>query len=126
VDSSRIYYTGPGHIPPECQDLVRFDMDSVRQMVRADRESEPEVWIVDPEGYLSNGHPLRDSDAIRLIAYVPASGTIYATDGCNSCRHRPGKRIEELDGPELEETFTGTQLPATMLEELARHLAAAR
>lgn len=122
--STRLYYTRPVDLPPECHELVRFDMDSVRQMVRADRETEPEIWVVEPRGYASNGHPLRDSDAIRLIGYVPASGTLYATDGCNSCRHRPGKRMEELDERELEETFSGTQLPVSMLEELARHLAA--
>ncbi len=121
---TRIYYTRPADIRPECHELIRFDMDSVRQMVRADRESEPGIWIVEPEGYESNGHPLRDSDSIRLIGYVAESGTVYATDGCNSCRHRPSKRIEELEEGELEETFSGTQLPVTMLEELARHLAA--
>jgi hypothetical protein len=120
----RLYYTRPAEIAPRCHELIRFDMDSVRQMVSADRETEPEIWIVDPDGYESNGHPLRDSDSIRLIGYVRASGTLYATDGCNSCRHRPDKRLEDLEGGELESTFSGTQLPVTMVEELARHVSA--
>jgi hypothetical protein len=124
----RVHYTNrftrPAELGAECDRLIGFDMDSIRQMVHADREFEPDIWIIDPEGYEANGHPLRDSESIRLIGYVAGSGTLYATDGCNSCRHRPAKRMEELDAPELEAIFSGTQLPVRMLAELARQLSA--
>lgn len=119
-----VLYTRPADLSPDSDRLIQFDMDSIHQMIRADRENEPDIWVVEPNGYESNGHPLRDSESIRLIGYVADSGTIYATDGCNSCRHRPEKRIEDLDSVELEQVFAQTQLPVTMLAALSRHVTA--
>jgi hypothetical protein len=88
-------------------------------MIAAAHDPEPSLWIVEPEGYQSNGHSLRDSEAIRLIAYVRESGTVYATDGCNSCWHRSEVRIEASSPHQLESLSEHTQLPAAMLELLA-------
>lgn len=119
-----IHFTRQTPLDREARALVDFDMDSIRQMVRADHEADPAVWIVDPEGYLADGHVQRDSASIRLVAYVSESGTIYATDGCNSCRHRPEKRIEDIDESEFPSVFAQTQLPVTLLRELSRRLSA--
>ena len=66
-------------------DLVQFDADSIRQIVRARQGVEPDVWVVDPERYEKNGRVLRDSESPRMLAYSRHDGTLYATDGCNSC-----------------------------------------
>ncbi len=101
--------------------LVDFDMASIRQVVAARRDPEPAVWILEPAGYQKDGHPLRDSETVRLIAYV-ASGTIYATDGCNACRHAPDVRIETAGPEDLARLSARTQLPGPMLALLARRI----
>ena len=102
--------------------LVEFDMASIRQVVAARRDPEPAVWILEPAGYQHDGHPLRDNDTVRLIGYVPASRAIYATDGCNSCRHAPDVRIETAAPEELARLSARTQLPESMLALLARRI----
>ena len=76
--------------------LLQFDMDSIRQMVAARHDDAPAVWIADPDRYQTDGHAARDSDRIRLMAWVPSSGMIYATDGCNSCWHHPATSFSKL------------------------------
>jgi hypothetical protein len=115
-----VHYTSQRELGDGAKALVEFDMDSVRQMVAAGRDPEPAVWVVSPEDYESGGHCLRDSESIRLIGYVPESGTIYATDGCNSCRHRPDTPIQSQNAEELATLSRHTQLPTAMLEALAR------
>lgn len=102
--------------------LVEFDMASIRQVVAARRDPEPGVWILEPAGYQKDGHPLRDNETVRLIAYVAASRSIYATDGCNSCRHAPDVRIETAAPEDLARLSARTQLPGPMLALLARRI----
>ena len=112
----QIHYTKDLELHDEARALVDFDMESIRQMISAQHDPEPTGWVAAPEGYQQDGHILRDSDSIRLIAYVANSGTVYATDGCNSCRHN--NRIEKSTIDELETLSERTQIPSTMLRLL--------
>ena len=114
----QIHYTNDLELRDDARILVDFDMDSIRLMISAQRDPEPAVWVAAPEGYQQDGHLLRDSDSIRLIAYVPDSDTVYATDGCNSCRHI--SRIEQSTIDELETLSERTQIPSGMLQLLAQ------
>ena len=77
-------------------DLIQFDADSIRQIVSAQRQANPDVWLVDPDAYEKNGRVLRDSDSPRMLAYSTKDHVLYATDGCNSCIRRVVLRSEEL------------------------------
>ncbi len=101
---------------------IEFDMASIRQVVAARRDAEPAIWIVEPDGYQRDGHALRDADSVRMIAYTDSSGTIYATDGCNACRHAPDIRIETAAPEDLARYAARTQLPEPMLALLARRI----
>ena len=118
-ESKPLHFTHDLELHDEARALIDFDIDSIRQMVSAQRDSEPSVWVVAPEGYEKDGHALRDNETIRLIAYAAESGMVYATDGCNSCRHTPGVRIETATPRELESLSTQAQLPPAMLRVLA-------
>ena len=79
-----------GQLSPAASDLVQFDAESIRQIVSAQRGSEPDVWLIDPSQYERNGRVMRDSDSPRMLAYSNKDRILYATDGCNSCsRHLP-------------------------------------
>ena len=113
----QIHYTGDLDLHDEARTLVDFDMESIRRMISAQHDPAPTMWVAAPEGYQQDGHILRDNESIRLVAYVPYSGTIYATDGCNSCRH--SSRIEKATLDDLELLSERTQLPFAMLRMLA-------
>jgi hypothetical protein len=116
----KIHYTHEIELNDAASALVKFDMESIGQMVSAERATQPAAWVAEPDGYQQDGHVLRDSDTIRLIAYVVDSGTIYATDGCNSCRH--AIRIETSSVVELEAVAESTQLPLPMLVLLSQQV----
>jgi hypothetical protein len=99
--------------------LVQFDVESVARLVRAGRDGEPDVWLARPEGYQTPEHALRDSDAIRLVAWCRASGVLYATDGCNACRHVLPASPAEMSAEELAALAAETQIPYPMLCGLA-------
>jgi hypothetical protein len=117
-----VHHTREMELHEEATSLIDFDIASIRQMVAAHRDSAPVLWIVEPEGYEKDGHVLRDNEAVRLIAYVTASGMIYATDGCNSCWYSPDIQIAKATDAELTSYSNRTQLPATMLELMRRLL----
>ena len=106
----KIHYSSTGELSEEAQKLVDFDIESIQLVVAAQRSSEPDVWIVAPEGYQAKGHLLRDSDSIRLMAYSNRSDIIYATDGCNSCRHILEAALEATDENGLATLAERTQL----------------
>jgi hypothetical protein len=89
-------------------DLIQFDADSIRQVVSAQRLSNPDVWLADPDAYENNGRVLRDSDSPRLLAYSSKDEMLYASDGCNACaRHvrlpsSDVKQLAEENGLRLE------------------------
>jgi hypothetical protein len=66
-------------------DLIRFDADSIHQVVSAERRGEPDVWLLDPDRYEHNGRVLRDSESPRMLAYSTKDKILYSSDGCNAC-----------------------------------------
>lgn len=120
---ANLCYTRDMELHEDARVLVEFDMASIRLMVAAAHDSDPDVWIVDPAGYERDGHVLRDNDAVRLVAYVGGSGTIYTTDGCNSCWHAPAPPLKEASPGDLRDFTARTQVPVEMLRLLAKILA---
>lgn len=88
----------------------------------AERGADPELWLADPSGYQEDGHLLRDSAAIRLIAYSIERRTIYATDGCNSCRQELDTPLDTYPIETLRTVAEHTQLPIALLEKLVELL----
>ena len=115
-----IYYVSDERLSAEANELVEFDVDSIRQVLAAERGEEPDVWMVAPNGYQAKGHPLRDSDSIRLVAYSRSSRIVYGTDGCNTCRHILDTPLETNTDEELATLAEQTQLPQSLLQGLAR------
>ena len=114
------YYSSDEALSERALQLVEFDVGSIRQAVAAERGDPPDVCLVAPNGYQTNGHPLRDSDSIRLIAYSKNSRVVYGTDGCNTCRHVLDKPLEAFTDDEREALSERTQLPPSLLHALAR------
>ena len=89
-----IHYWPERKLSAKAQDLVEFDMASIRLLTHGE---EPAVWLVSTDQYELNGRVLRDSTSPRLLAYVDQ--TLYATDGCNSCTNPSdvdSKLLEQL------------------------------
>jgi hypothetical protein len=100
-------------------ELVEFDSDSIRQVVSAQRLTNPDVWLADPDEYEKNGRVLRDSDSPRMLAYSTKDTMLYATDGCNSCARRTPMRLELVASEELKEFANENGLRLDLLERLA-------
>ncbi len=118
----KIYYDNNKELSEEARKLIDFDADSIRRVIAAERGEEPEVWLAAPDSYQADGHTLRDSESIRLIAYSKKARVVYGTDGCNSCRHILDAPIEENKDEELATLSRRTQLPEALLQRLARVL----
>jgi len=114
-----IHYSSKDVLSKAAERLVEFDADSLRQLVAAEGAAEPEVWLADPEGYQEGDHTKRDSESIRLVGYSTDAQIVYATDGCNACRHRLDARLEMFPEEELNRLSEHTQLPRHLLERLA-------
>lgn len=110
-----IRYSSDLPLDTEALGRVRFDVESLSQVIRSTGESAPGQWLARPEGYQEDGHVLRDSEAIRLIAWSASSPVLYATDGCNSCRHVLDKPFGAMSEDELQALSNRTQIPRTML-----------
>ena len=118
--AAEVRYSSDLVLTDEAIQLVHFDVESVSQVLRAQQEEAPDVWLARPEGYQTEGHILRDSEAIRLIAYCGNARVIYATDGCNACRHHLQERLEQMSDDALRSFASDTQLPYPMLERLSK------
>ncbi len=116
----RIHYSTEQKLDDEARRLVDFDVESLLQMVAAERRGEPELWLAEPGGYEENGHALRDSAAPRLIAYSIENRIVYATDGCNTCRHILDNPLETCPPEDLVSASEYTQLPLRMLEQMTQ------
>ena len=101
------------------RDLIGFDMDSIRQVVSAQRGHEPDVWLADPDFYERDGRVLRDSPSSRLLAYSRSDRLIYATDGCNACIRGLDVALESLTDSELQSFAEDNDLRLELLERLA-------
>jgi len=71
-------------VAPKAQELIDFDMDSIRLIAKAEQVRPPELWLANPDQYEDTGRILRDSTSPRLLAYSPERKVLFATDGCNS------------------------------------------
>jgi len=99
-------------------DLVQFDADSIRQIARAQRRREPDVWVIDPDRYEQNGRILRDSDSARMVGYSKTDRILYATDGCNSCARLMPEILPALSAAELRSFADKNGVPIELLEYL--------
>ena len=118
----RLEYFSSVKLSKPAEDLIRFDMDSIRQMVAAKRGREPEIWLADPEGYERSGRVLRDSPSSRLLAYSPSDLTLYASDGCNACTRQLAVALESLTDSELQTFSEDNDLRLDLVERLAETL----
>ena len=112
------YFTGR-RLSSAAEDLVRFDMDSIRRVVSAQQGREPETWLADPDSYETDGRVLRDSPSSRLLAYSSQDHIIYATDGCNACTRRLGIPLETVSDSELQSFAEDNDHRLDLLERLA-------
>ncbi len=121
---SQFHYFREGRLSPAASDLVQFDAESIRQIVSAQRGSEPEIWLIDPSQYERNGRVLRDSESPRMLAYSSKDQILYATDGCNSCRHQVPVDSQLLGPPELKAFAEENDLRLELLERMVSLLSA--
>ncbi len=116
----KVHYATEQELNDEARKLVDFDVQSLLQMVAAERKCEPELWLAEPAGYEKDGHRLRDSASTRLIAYSIENRIVYGTDGCNACRHVLDSPLETCAPADLVSASEYTQLPLRMLERMAQ------
>ncbi len=114
----RLEYFTSATLSPAAEELVRFDMDSIRQIVKAMHGSEPQVWVADPQSYEKNGRVLRDSPESRLLAYSAADQIVYACDGCNTCTRRLYGSLEALSPSELQAFAAENDMRLDLLKKL--------
>jgi hypothetical protein len=93
----KLYRLNDRDIAPKAQELIDFDMDSIRLIAKAERLRPPELWLANPDQYDEAGRILRDSTSPRMLAYSPERNVLFATDGCNSCAHFLAAHLGELD-----------------------------
>ena len=114
-----LHYHGEAQLAGEAKRLVDFDLESILQMVASARATDPDIALVDPAGYERSGRVLRDHTAARLLAYSLERQVIYATDGCNSCVHRPSGPLDSLSPAELRAFAEAEQLPPVLVGRLS-------
>jgi len=102
AESTPLHLLSERVLPDAAKELIRFDMDSIRQIAASRRSSRLTLWLADPDQYEQNGRVLRDSASPRLLAYAPDERVLYATDGCNSCVYDLQSAHGEISGPMLE------------------------
>ena len=115
-------YLSDSPLSPSAEELVRFDMDSLRQLAVSQRASAPAFWLANPVGYERNGRVLRDSASLRLLAYAPPERALYATDGCNSCNRRLPLPLEQMSDAQLQTFAAESEFPLDLLRGLAARL----
>ena len=89
----KVHYWPNRTLSPKAQELVEFDMASVR-LLRAGKE--PAAWLVSTDQYERAGRIFRDSTSPRLLAYYADVNAIYVSDGCNACTHDVSDVSKEL------------------------------
>jgi hypothetical protein len=117
----RVFHLIERSLSPKAEELVQFDMDSIRQVIAAQHTAQPEFWLADPDEYERNGRILRDSTSPRLIAYAPGTRVIYVTDGCNSCSHAIPAEPAMLTPAQLQELASNTGIRLDLLKGLSAH-----
>ena len=117
----KVFHLTERSLSQKADELVQFDMDSIRMVIAGQHGAPPEFWLVDPDQYERNGRVLRDSTSPRLIAYTPGTQTLFVTDGCNSCSHAIPAEPAALTGEQLQEVASKTGIRIELLRELSAH-----
>ena len=114
----KLYRLSERDVPPKAQELIEFDMDSIRQIAKAERLRAPELWLANPDQYEETGRILRDSTSPRLLAWSPERKVLFATDGCNSCAHFLAADLKELDEDSLAEFANSSKIAPKLLDRM--------
>jgi hypothetical protein len=115
----QVFYLTESPLSPKAQDLVQFDVDSIRQAAAGKHAAEPTIYLADPEQYEKNGRILRDSTSPRLLGYSPADHILYANDGCNSCTHPMSADLRSLHQEQLLTFAADNKIPEDLLARIA-------
>lgn len=119
----QVHYLTDQPLSAKAQDLVQFDMDSIRQAAAGARAAAPTLFLAAPDQYEHNGRLLRDSTTPRLLGYSASDHVLYANDGCNSCTHRLSTDLRSLNKDQLRVFAEENKVPENLLGkivELAR------
>lgn len=114
----KLYRLNDRTIPPKAEELIDFDMDSIRQIAKAERLRAPELWLANPDQYEETGKILRDSTSPRMLAYSPERKVLFATDGCNSCAHYLAADLKELDEEALTMFASNSKIEPALLTRM--------
>ena len=115
----QVFYLTDSPRSPKAQDLVQFDVDSIRQAAAGKHAAEPTIYLADPEQYEKNGRLLRDSTSPRLLGYSPVDHILYANDGCNSCTHPMATDLRSLHQEHILAFAEANKIPEKLLERIA-------
>jgi len=116
----QVFYLNDHPLSPKAQDLVQFDVDSIRQAAAGKHASPPSIYVADPAQYELNGRLLRDSTSPRLLGYSPEDHVVYANDGCNSCTHRLQADLKTLDRAHIQSFAADNKIHEELLRKLAQ------
>jgi len=103
----------------KAEELIEFDMDSIRQIAASQHLHPPEVWIIHPDLYEKAGRIQRDSTSARMLAYSPERHIVFATDGCNSCAHFLTSDLKSCDHDSLTAFAAKSDIQLELVEGLA-------
>jgi hypothetical protein len=107
------------NLSEKAEDLIQFDMDSIRQIAASQHLSPPELWLVNPDQYEKGGRVQRDSTSARMLAYSPELHIVFATDGCNSCAHFLKSDLKSIDSDGLKKFSDESEIRLELVERLA-------
>lgn len=114
----KLYRLHDRELPPKAQELIDFDMDSIRQIAASERLKAPALWLANPDQYEASGRILRDSTSPRMLAYSPERKVLFATDGCNSCAHFLADDLKELDEETLKTFAEESKIEPELLDRM--------
>jgi len=114
----KLYRLEERDVTAKAQELIEFDMDSIRQIAKAEKLRAPELWLANPDQYEETGRILRDSTSPRMLAYSPERKVLFATDGCNSCAHFLAADLKELDERALKTFANESKIEPRLLARM--------
>jgi len=103
----------------KAEELIDFDMDSIRQVAASQHLKPPGVWLINPDQYEKAGRIQRDSTSARMLAYSSDRQIVFATDGCNSCVHALHGNLKTMDHDALTTFAAESEIQPEMVERLA-------
>jgi len=103
----------------KAEELIEFDMDSIRQIAASQHLQPPSVWVINPDQYEKAGRIQRDSTSARMLAYSPERHIVFATDGCNSCAHFLDNDLQTCKRETLIEFAGKSEIKLELVEGLA-------